>query len=122
MGATRPPEVSPCVEKFCRKLWKTIVRNLALYKTSRPVLIPGRISPPLSFRRRTAEESAALPHCCRIDFAMLSMKRQASRPPDEQDARLSTCMQVRALGDPRPFPPHPLSGIVSTRSSYLWRH
>lgn len=26
------------------------------------------------------------------------------------------------LRDPPPFPPHPLSGIVSTRSSYLWRH
>jgi len=39
-----------------------------------------RSSPPLSFRRRKAEESAALPHCCRIDFAMLSMKRQASPP------------------------------------------
>src|SRR5437660_8975274 len=39
-----------------------------------------RSSPPLSFRRRKAEESAALPRCCRIDFAMLSMKRQASPP------------------------------------------
>jgi hypothetical protein len=92
------------------------------HSDARSVLIPGRNSPPLSFGRRKAEESAALHIVAESILRCPQLKRQASPPARRARRPPPTCMQVRALRDPRTFPSHPLSGIVSTRSSYLWRH
>src|SRR4029077_13740985 len=107
MRATRAPKVSRCVEKFLSQVVEKIVRNRALVQdlqacshswtklstlvipTPRPVLIPGRNAPPLSFRRRKAEESAAL-HIVAESILRCSQCR-GTRPRPPPDLHESPC-------------------------------
>jgi hypothetical protein len=68
----------------CSHSWAKL--STLVIPTPRPVLIPGRNSPPLSFRRRKAEESAALHILAESILRYCQCRGTRPRPPPDLHA------------------------------------